>query len=516
MLRSLATVSGFTAMSRVLGFVRDIFLANFLGTKMAADAFVAAFRFPNMFRRIFGEGAFSAAFVPLFGRELEEKGAGEAELFASRSFTYLGGVLLVGTALALPGMEWIMAIFTQGFRERPETMALAVAYGRIAFSYLLCMALAAHLSGVLNTLRVYAMPALAPVLLNLVFLTGLGVVVPLLGFSQSPIEAGYVAVWCVFVAGFAQLAVLWVACWKKGMPVRVVWPKWGPQMQRLTVLMGPGVLSAGVQQVNLLVGTMIASEQVGALSYLYFADRLNQLPLGMIGIAFSTVLLTEITRALRKGEEAKALQTQADGIVNALFLTIPAAVALCLAAEPILRVLFERNLFTAVSTRETATALFWFATGLPAYVLVKVLQPTYFARENTKLPMVFAVVTVLVNVGLSLWLFRRHGHEGIAMATSFAGWVNVLLLFAGARDKLQLGPKRWGRIFGMLLASGLMGAGLAWALRFAAGWLEGTFLERALSLAGVVLFGMTVYAIWTMLFRVVSLSEVLRWWRRKK
>ena len=303
MLKSMATISGFTLISRLLGLLREVLIGRYLGTGGTADAFVAAFRFPNMFRRIFGEGAFNSAYVPLFARQLEEKDHAAAEQFASRTFSMLALVLTVGTLIAIPIMPAIMWVFAHGFTDNTEKFETTVTLARIMFSYLLCMALAAHLSGTLNTLRVFAMPAFAPVLLNLIFITALLVVVPAMGLTGEFRDIGHVISWAVFIAGFTQLAALYLTCRRKGIHIRLVTPKVTPRIRRLFILMIPGILAAGIQQLNLLVGTVIASTQDGALSYLYYSDRIYQLPLGMIGVAFGVVLLPEITRKLRGGDQ---------------------------------------------------------------------------------------------------------------------------------------------------------------------------------------------------------------------
>ncbi len=517
MLRSLATISGFTALSRILGFVRDIFIARYLGTGLAAEAFVAAFRFPNMFRRIFGEGAFNAAFVPLFGRELTERGNVAAQKFARESFSLLGGVLLLVTLVAIPGMDWVMAVFTQGFRDRPEVMELTVAYGRIAFSYLLCMALAAHLSGVLNTLKIFAMPAFAPVLLNAIFLIGLTIVVPLGGFRDDPVGAGYVLVWCVFVAGWVQLAALWIASWRKGFRILPVQPSFSPGMRRLTALMGPGVLSAGVQQINLLVGTMIASSQQSALPFLYYADRISQLPLGMIGIAFGVVLLPELTRCLRESRPDDAGETMARGVVLSMLITVPAAVALMTIPREIVGALFERNAFDAESTRQTAAALAAFAAGLPGYVLIKVLQPGYFAQENTRSPMIMAVAMVAVNIALSLALFPFLGHVGIAIATSAAAWVNVAALALGLQGFFKLGRQRIRQLAMMALSAGLMSAALAGGRLALSGLLQSESAPLELTALGALIAGGAgVYLLATLALRATSLAELRSGFQKRR
>ena len=524
------TVGGFTLMSRVLGFLRDILIARFIGTTVQSDAFFAAFRLPNMFRRIFGEGAFNSAFVPLFGRALEEQGKEEAELFASRAFSWLTVTLGIGTIVAIPLMRWIMAVFVFGFL-RPEgwefswqwlgemiryphgteKFEIAVAYGRVMFSYLMCMALAAQLSGVLNTLRVFAMPAFAPVMLNLILIVGLTIGIPILGYEGDLVACGNLMAWCVFVAGFVQLAALYLTCLKKGLRIRLMRPVRSPRVQRLFVLMVPGIIAASIQQVNLFIGTQIASVQDKAVSYLYYSDRIYQLPLGMIGIAFGVVLLPEITRRLRAGNEEGAKASLRRGIELSMLLTLPAAIAMLAIPEPLIRVLFERgDGFTATSTAAVAIALAGFSLGLPGYVLIKVLQPGYFAREDTKSPMVMAGITVAVNIAASLLLFPKLGHVGIAIATSISAWVNVFLLWRGLRGFLNVDAKTKSKLARILFASVLMGVAV-WALSrsgFIIDMLDGGEIIRALALAILIGTGVVVYVALALGLKATSLRDL--------
>ena len=508
MLKSMATVSGFTLISRVLGLVREILIGRYLGTGGAADAFVAAFRFPNMFRRIFGEGAFNSAYVPLFARELEENDHAAAEQFACRAFTVLALVLTLGTLVAIPAMPAIMWVFAHGFIDQPDKFDTTVALARIMFSYLLCMALSAHLSGTLNTLKVFAMPAFAPVILNIVFISALLFVVPALGLSGEFREIGYVISWAVFIAGFVQLSALYLTCWRKGIRIRPLTPKITPPLRRLFILMVPGILAAGIQQLNLFVGTIIASTQDGALSYLYYSDRIYQLPLGMIGIAFGVVLLPEITRKLRGGDRQGATGSMTRGMDFAMLLTLPAAVAMLVIPVPIISTIFERGEFDTESTRQTAAALAGFAVGLPGYVLVRVLQPGYFAREDTRRPMIMALITVCVNIACSLALFPFLGHVGIAIATAISAWVNVALLVLGLRGFWKPDSKTLLRLPRMLLAALLMGAALWGMQQMTGNWFEGATLFRALGLAMLILAGVAVYFTAALALKATSMQAI--------
>jgi putative peptidoglycan lipid II flippase len=346
--RAFATVGGLTMASRILGFVRDILIAAALGTGIVADAFFVAFRFPNLFRRLFGEGAFNAAFVPLFAKKLEGEGQPAAVSFAEEAMAGLLFVLLVVTAIAEIAMPWIMLVLAPGFVADHDKYDLAVTLTQIAFPYLTCMCIVALLSGVLNSLRRFTAAAAAPILLNVVLIAAITYAI-WSGYARSP-AAGWVLAVGVTIAGFVQLAALWIAVKRAGLSLKLRRPRWTPDMQRLVQLGVPGLLAGGITQINIVVGTIIASLQAGAVSYLYYADRLYQLPLGIVGVAIGVVLLPELARKLRAGDKVAAMDSQNRSLEFALLLTLPAAVALTVAAQPIISVLFERGAFGPTDT----------------------------------------------------------------------------------------------------------------------------------------------------------------------
>ena len=513
-----ATVGSLTAVSRVLGFCRDILIAAVLGTGAVADAFFVAFRFPNLFRRLFGEGAFNAAFVPLFAKHLEGDGKGPARAFAEEALSGLLFVLLIVTALAELAMPWLMYIFAWGFVDTPDKFDLAVLLTRITFPYLLCMSLVALLSGVLNALGRFTAAAAAPIVLNLV-LIGAMLLAAWLQFDNTP-NAGIVLAWGVALAGGLQLVVLAIAARRAGMGLRLRRPRITEGMRRLIALGIPGVIAGGITQINLMVGTFIASLQDGAVSYLYYADRLYQLPLGIVGIAIGVVLLPDLSRKLRAGEHAAVLDSQNRSLEFALLLTLPAAVALAVVAEPIISVLFQRGAFSADDTPATAWALAAFSAGLPAFVLIKVFSPSYFAREDTKTPMRYAAVSMVVNAVGSLILFfafRRLGlmpHVGIAIATSLAGWINAGLLWATlARSGRYTADQRLRRNLPLIMMASLLMGAVLW---FVAGALSSYFdiaqglPVRVLAVAGLVGVGLITFAAAIQFTGVMRLSDLRR------
>jgi len=426
--RNFLSVGSLTLLSRLLGFVRDMLMANVLGTGLAADAFFAAFRFPNLFRRLFAEGAFNAAFIPLFSGALEKMGDDEARLFATRIISWLAAFLVAVTVLAEIFMPQVLTPFVPGFLDDPEKFDLTVTLTRICFPYLACMSLMAAYGGILNGLGRFFAAAFAPVLLNIV-LVGLMAVLVLFVAGTATEDAAYWLAWGTLVGGLAQLALVVWAVRRSGFLPRFHMPRFDRDVQRFWLLALPAIASGGITQINIFIGTIIASGASGAISYLYYADRLYQLPLGIIGIAIGVVLLPELSRHLKGGRDAEAQAAMDRSLLVSMLLALPAAAGLIALAEPIIRVLFERGAFSAADTSATASALICFSAGLPAFILIKVFQPGFFAREDTATPTWFSAISVVINVALSLILFPFLQHVGIAIATTVSAWTNAVLLF---------------------------------------------------------------------------------------
>ncbi|WP_041794161.1 murein biosynthesis integral membrane protein MurJ [Pararhodospirillum photometricum] len=423
LLRAITTVGGYTLLSRVAGFVRDIIIARYLGAGAVADAFFVAFRFPNLFRSLFAEGAFSAAFVPLFAGEVEAQGRDAARRFAREAYTVLALLLVVFVAAMEILMPWAMIALAPGFADVPGKMTLAVELSRIAFPYLLFISLASLQSGVLNSLGHFAAAAAAPILLNLTLITAL------LGFADSAPTPGHALAWGVSAAGVLQFVWLAVHCRRAGLPLGLTRPRLSPLVRRLGRRVVPVVFGSSLYQVNLLIGTVLASlVSDGAVSYLYYADRVTQLPLGVIGIAVGTALLPLLSRQLKAGNIEAALWNQNRALEVALLLTLPAAAALMVLATPITATLFERGAFSPEDTVATAAAMVAFGAGLPAFVLVKVLTPAFYAREDTATPVRIAAVAMATNIGLNVALMGPLGHIGIAIGASASSWLNAVLL----------------------------------------------------------------------------------------
>ncbi len=506
LIASAVTVGGWTLVSRGAGFVRDVMMAAYLGAGPAAEAFLVAFSLPNMFRRFFAEGAFNYAFVPMFAKKQE--GGEDAGRFAHDAFSGLAAVLVAISALGTLAMPWLVWAMAAGFAG-DERFDLAVTFGRISFVYILFISLVALMSGVLTTMGRFTEASFVPVLMNLMFIAAMLVA------SRAGWDMGLTLAWTVPVTGVAQFAFTWVSARRAGFTFLPGRPRWTPELKRLLIIAGPAVLAGGVVQVNLLVGRQVASFTEGAVAWLSYADRLYQLPLGVVGIAMGTVLLPDLSRRLRASDEQGGRDSLNRGAEFALALTVPAAVALVVIALPLCQVLFERGAFGPDDTAATAMALAAYGLGLPAFVLHKVFQPLYFAREDTRRPFRYAVVSMVVNAGLAVGLMPVIGFMAAALATTLSGWIMVWQLRRGSRG--MGAAAAWDdrfrrRLPRILAAAALMGVVL-WGMTLVLGPMLGTPGWRYLGLALLVGSGILAYAAaaWSLgAFRPAELRAALQ------
>jgi len=511
LLGNVLTVGGATLASRVLGFVRDTLTAATLGTGPVADAFFVAFRLPNLFRRLFAEGAFASAFVPLLVALREGEGEAAARRFSGEALVALVAAVV---ALSLPAMVFapeLVRLLAPGFAEDPAKLALTTTLTRICFPYLGLISVVAFFSGVLAAEKRFAAAAAAPLLLNLVLiatLAGLIVARPAVEVSGLALSVA------VGVAGLAQLALLWAAAARAGRLPRLARPRFEGSIAWLGRLIVPGLISGGLMEINIVVGTMIASADPGAVSWLYYADRLHQLPLGVVGIAIGQVLLPEIAAVLVGGDGTGARAVQNRALEFALALVLPAALALILLAEPIVTVLFQRGAFGPGDTRETARALAVLAAGLPAFVLIKVLSPSFYARTDTRTPMLAGAATVVVNIALALALEPFVGWIAVAISTSIAGWVDAAILWwiLLRRGHWRADADLIRRLPRLALAAGVMAGLVAWGGAWLAGLLAaGAPLTIAVGALGLlVVAGVAVFAALVLALGVVDLSGLRR------
>ncbi len=504
------TVGVWTLLSRILGFVRDILIAAWLGTGPVAEAFLIAFALPNMFRRFFAEGAFNMAFVPMFSKKVEA-GHG-AQDFAQNALAALAMVLIVFTILATIFMPWLVLAMASGFRG-DERFDIAVTLGRIVFVYILFISLAALFSGVLNATGRFMAAAAAPVLLNVILIGSLiaaqgGIGSSLVGDIEGG-RTGTLLSFGVVLAGIAQLALVRTAAARAGYPLPLSVPKPSPELKRLLIIAAPAALAGGVVQINLLTGRQVASFFDGAVAWLAYADRLYQLPLGVVGIAIGIVLLHDLSRRLQAEDVDGSRAALSRATEMSMALAIPAAVALAVISTPLIAGLFERGAFGPDDTANTALACAVYGLGLPAFVMQKVIQPLYFAREDTKRPFYYAVVAMVMNAVIAVGLMGSLGFIAAAIGTTVAGWGMLFLLWSGSRgmgEAAHLEARTRTRLLRIAAAACAMGAVL-WALDrlVLANLIPGAPL---LGLAILCLVGMGVYGAAGLFLRAFTLAEV--------
>ena len=490
MLKGVLTVGGWTMASRVLGFARDMLIASRLGAGPMADAFFVALKLPNLFRRLFGEGAFNAAFVPAFAGTLAVQGPAVARQLAERMAALMTLWLALLVVLGILAMPQLMTVLAPGFTDDPAKFRMAIELTRITFPYLLLICLTALVSGVLNGLDRFAAAAAAPIFFNLLSMAAVLVLTP---HVATPAHA---LAWGVTLSGAVQLGLVLWACARAGMPLHFLrLPSLAPEVRQVLRRMGPGIIGAGVTQLNLAVDVIIASFlPAGAVSYLYYADRVGQLPLGVIGAAVGTAMLPLLSRQVRSGETLSAHRTMNRAMELSLLLCLPAAAGQAAAAWPIVSVLFQRGAFGAEEAALTAAALSAYALGLPAYVLVKIYAPGFFARGDTATPVKVGFAAVGLNIVLNLVLIQWLSHVGVALATALSAWFNAAMLgwLLNRRGQMILDRRLRRRIPRLLLAVALMAAailGLREVLFPMAGPLRFVALAALVGAGGAVYFG---------------------------
>lgn len=506
--KAVFTIGGWTLLSRITGLVRDTLMARYLGAGLVSDAFAVAFRFPNMFRALFAEGAFNAAFVPLFTGKLEGEGREAARHFAEQAYAVLA-VLVFGVVVVMEiAMPWAIYLLAPGFDDVPGKIEMAAEFSRITFPYLLFISLVSLQSGVLNALGRFAAAAGTPVLLNV---TAVTVLLALAPYTPTP---GHAMAWGVFASGISQFLWLLHSMRRAGMSLGWVKPVFTPEVKTLLKRVGPGVVGAGVYQINVVLNTVIASGVAqGAVSYLYYAERLNQLPLGIIGIAIGTALLPALTRQLRAGDVAAADETQNRAMEFGLLLTLPAAFAFAVIAKPIIALLYEHGSFGPHDTTEVAWTLTAFSLGLPAYVLIKAVTPSYFARHDTTTPVKAALVSMVINVGLNLALMHSLQQIGMALATAAAAWINLGLLVWRLKklDHFTVDRRLKSRTLRIIAACLVMSAVL-WGAEMLLAPLK---LWRLIEVTLLIVVGVGAYGVAVLLFKAMTIGDLKGMLRRK-
>jgi putative peptidoglycan lipid II flippase len=471
LIRSSMVNSSLTLVSRFLGFMRDLVITARLGASAtpAADAFVTALAFPNLFRRIFGEGAFAAAFQPAYVRKLAQEGEAAADKLAEEAMAGLALMTVLLTVACQLAMPWLMLVINPGYIGDPGKFRLAVVLTQITMPYLPCMAIYAHLSGVLNSHSRFIVSGIAPALLNVVMLV---FVLP----QQDPVLAAYWASAGVVAAGLFQVGLLWWGVTKSGSHLRWVWPTLNPEIRGLIGKAVPGALSASAFQVNIFISGILASQVAGARTWLNTADRLYQLPVGMVGVAIGVALLPRLSRAVHTGDHKDASGAMDEAITFAMALTLPAAAAMIAMPHFMIDGLYTRGKFIPADAVQTGAVLFQYGWGAPAFVLMQIVNRAFYARQDTKTPMQVALVQVAVNVGLGLLLFHLIGAPGIAAATSAASWLSVvqMVVILRLRGHYVISPRAASRLIRVLAASALLGLILA----LASHWLQAHPVRR--------------------------------------
>lgn len=520
LLKNVGTIGGLTAISRVFGFVRDMLVARVLGATAMGDAWQLAFMLPNIFRRLFAEGAFASAFVPLFNRRMKEDGdLGEAQRFAESVLAVLLPILIVFGAIALMVMPWVVAYFApDGLAEVGDSLAIATQMARITFPYLIFMSLATLLAAVLNSLSRFAAAAAAPILLNICLITALVYGVTLDGGLEARQEAAFWMAVALSVSGFLQLVWLGAFMRRAGFRLRLVAPRLTGGVKELGILVVPAIFGAGVYQISRFIDLFFLSTlEVGSYTYLAMADRWNQLPLGIIGIALGTAILPALSRYLAREEKDEAQRLQSNAIELAMLLTVPAAVALFVTGSAFTRVFFAGGEFTVQDAMITGTVVSGLVIGLPAYVLVKVLTPNFFARKDTRTPVYTAAASLVITVALNILLVPRYGVLALAIAGSVGAWVNVMLLYAilARRDFFRLPARIFWRLLCILIAALLMGAALWFMMPPLDPMFDGTIAQRAIAIGAIVAVGALVYGLAAIVLGVLDRSTIKRLMRRQ-
>ncbi len=510
LVRNFTIVGAATLTSRLTGFVRDMLVAATLGAGAVADAYVAAFLIPNLFRRLIGEGAFNAAYVPIFTRREAEGGPQSAEAFAEAAlslFLGIGLLILLASEFMMPTLITLVA---PGFTGEPQKFTDAVEFGRIMFPFIAIILVVAVFTGTLNAMGRYAIAAWAPVLLNLLLIVALLYAV-FAGLRGSR-DAGFILVWTVLAAGCFNLFIVGFAVWRNGYRLLPHFPRFDADMRRLMMIALPGIAIAGAGHINVVIAAQISSGTPSAVSWLYFAERIFQLPLGFVAAAVGVVLLPAIARHLADGEFALARQAESRALEFGLLITLPAAIALSLLAKPIVSILYERGAFTAQDSNAVASILRALALGLPAFVLVKVFLPAFLAREDMKGPIIAATLGIAANITVALLLGPHMGAAAPALGVTASALVNAATLYAmllgnGRFRPDKLARKRLPRV---ILASALSGVAIWLLVEFCRPWLKpgADAVIRATALAALCLISITAHLVICHFLKAIDFREI--------
>jgi putative peptidoglycan lipid II flippase len=514
LLKAGATIGGLTMVSRILGFAREMIFSRVMGAGMAADAFALAFLIPNLFRRLFGEGAFSQGFVPLFSQRMSgEGGMEEAKKFAEEVLAVFLPVLIVVTLVFEIIMPGFVMIIASGWRDDPVKFELATWLTQITFPYLIFISLVSLFSGILNSLTRFTAAAFAPALLNIALIAAL-LIVP----TGGPETAEAMAI-AVIAGGLFQLGLCWAATVRAGIKLRFIRPRMTPRVKELLVLILPATLGGGLYYVSQLFYAYFATSlPEGSLVYLGFADRLNQLPLAIIGSALGTAILPAISRHVGQGDGGGAARLQGQATELAMLLTLPAAVALAVSAGPIVAALFQGGKFTADDAATTGLVLSIIVSGLPAYVMIKVLTPGFYARKDMKTPVVIAFIALVIGVTANFVLIPIMGIAALATTTAASAWLNALVLYVILARREHFHFEGWlvSRLLRQLVAAAAMAAALFAVRTLLDDRFAGSTGDRLLGVAALVGAGGLVYFTVAWVIGAMDKEDILILLRRKK
>lgn len=510
LLRASANIGSFTLLSRLLGFVRDQLIARMLGAGMLADAFFVAFKIPNFMRQLFAEGAFNAAFVPLYAGERATQGVEAARGLAREVHAVVLSVLIVVSLLGVIFMPHLMLVLAPGFEKDPQKFELTVLLTRITFPYMLFISLVSLQGGILNSVGKYTAVAATPVIMNICLIITMFTVGPFTPTMAHALSIG------VMISGVTQYLWLFFHCRRAGEAPGFTWPRLTPNVRRLLVIVGPAALGSSVTQINLIINTIIASLFAGAVSILYYAVRIEELPFGVIGIAVSTALLPMLSRQIREGKMDQAMHSQNRALELSLLFGIPATVALLVIPYPIITVIYEHGAFTAADTAATEIALIAYAFGLPAALAAKIFSSTFYAYQDTKTPVRIAMRCVGVNLLLNLLLMWPLGYIGLAVSTSVASWVNAITLAGALKTRSLFIPDAMlrFRLPRILIASLFMGVVLACGMIILTPYFQGFIIMKLMALSLLIGAGCTAYGGALLALRVAKLSEMKTYFRR--
>lgn len=500
LLRNVGTIGSLTLVSRIAGMAREMIFSRVLGANAVTDAWFQAFIIPNVFRRLFAEGAFSAAFVPMFskrlhGRDTREEGLEDARSFSDDVLSVFLPVLIALVAvfeIAMPGVIWLLS-------EKPvdpETFPLAVDFARVMFPYIILVSLVTLFTGMLNSVSRFAPGASFPIILNLVLIAALLAGERWMAAGASLEQVAYGIAWAVTGGGVIQLAWLYYWARVEGFRPKLLWPRITPEVKRLSIIALPAAIGGGAYQLNTLVQLYFLNQlEDGSVSYMNYADRLNQLPLGIIGIALSTAILPTLSKFVGGDNKEGADRIQSDAIELAMLLTIPAAVALAICAEAFVTMIFQGGRFDLADAASTGEVLAMLVLGLPAYVLVKVLVPNFYARADTRTPVVAAFISLAVFVGFALTVLDTLGVVGVALASVVGAWINVgfLLIVLALRGHYRIPGVLLWRIAKQVVAAAAMGAALFYTTDLLTGWYSAGLLARLGALLALVGAAAIVY-----------------------